>query len=47
MATKKETYQTALANAEKRLKQYEIDGDTSKIEGVTKKIEFYEKSAEF
>ena len=32
-----------LADAEKRLEQYKIDGDTSKLQGIERKIEFYEK----
>ena len=36
-------YKEKLAEAEKRLEQYKIDGDTSKLQGIERKIEFYEK----
>ena len=36
-------YREKLADAEKRLEQYKIDGDTSKLQGIERKIEFYEK----
>ena len=36
-------YKEKLADAEKRLEQYKIDGDTSKLQGIERKIEFYEK----
>lgn len=42
-ANKIEYYEKKLADAEKRLEQYKIDGDTNKIDGVNRWISFYKK----